>query len=137
MTPGTRCRRRHVGRGQQPAPGRGRRALRPMGEIGDGVVRTGGDEFVVALHSPGRFDLGHVEAEIRAVAGPVDLARDEPVNLEFSLGLADGHGPVDLDDLVKAADLAAYQDKRERAAGRNRSPVELPTPPTWSFAEWR
>jgi diguanylate cyclase (GGDEF)-like protein len=82
------------------------------------VVRRGGDEFIVALHSVNSPSLIELERQLRALTGPVDLGRDEPIDLQFSLGIATGYGAVDLADLAKAADFAAYEDKRRRSAAR-------------------
>ena len=91
---------------------------RPWRHASTAVVRARGDEFVVALHCPDRLPLRTVTARLRDVAGPVDLGLEEPVGLEFSLGIAESNQPVELASLLKAADLAAYEDKRRRAQQR-------------------
>ena len=78
-------------------------------------MRLGGDEFVVALHHPHRFEISAVEQLLRDATGPVDIGIGELVELDFSLGLAEAFGPIDVGDLLKAADLATYEDKRARA----------------------
>ena len=82
------------------------------------VVRAGGDEFVVALHCPEEVLPEKVTNRLREIIGPVDLGLDEPIDLEFSLGIASSDTPADLASLLKTADLAAYEDKRMRAAQR-------------------
>lgn len=86
------------------------------------VVRLGGDEFLMALHSVEPFELDTVRAmleEIRtaSIEVVVDETDDahESVALMFSLGMAESTGPCELDDLMRAADLAAYEEKSERA----------------------
>ena len=82
------------------------------------VVRTGGDEFLVALHVPDQLSLELVEARLRSITGPIDLGVGEPVLLDFSLGIADAGSPVDVADLLRQADAASYEDKRLRAGER-------------------
>ncbi len=81
---------------------------RALGE----VVRLGGDEFMVALHHPDRVDTSVVERLLRETEGPVDLGLDELVELRFSLGLVETFEPAEIGDLLKAADLRTYEDKR-------------------------
>ncbi|MEM9890537.1 MAG: GGDEF domain-containing protein [Actinomycetota bacterium] len=91
------------------------------------VVRLGGDEFAVALHHPDRFDVPEVARLLRETAGPADLGLDELVDLDFSLGLVETFEPADVSDLLKAADLGTYEDKRSRAGS---APIDGPTPAT-------
>lgn len=79
---------------------------------GAAVVRLGGDEFVVVVHGPIGLDVGALEQRLRSAAGPVDLGLDEPIELAYSLGTAASSEPCDLADLLKAADLATYEDKQ-------------------------
>ncbi|MEM7275462.1 MAG: GGDEF domain-containing protein [Actinomycetota bacterium] len=78
------------------------------------VVRLGGDEFAVVVNSPDRCEPGDLANRIRGLAGPVDLGLGSPVALELSVGVADATQPVELADLLKAADVAVYRDKRRR-----------------------
>ena len=70
----------------------------------------------MALHcnATSPFDLGEVEARLRAVTGPVTLGPNEPVDLQFSLGVVASDGPAELADLLRSADLAAYEGKTAR-----------------------
>ena len=79
------------------------------------VVRQGGDEFIVAFHSPDRLDVGLVTRRLREMTGPVDFGLEEPVQLEFSVGVAEAFAPSEIADLAEAADLATYEDKRARS----------------------
>ncbi|MEO1064524.1 MAG: GGDEF domain-containing protein [Actinomycetota bacterium] len=83
------------------------------------VVRMGGDEFLVLLHGPEPVEAADLERRLRLVAGPVEVGLDEPVGLELSLGIASGASPIGLDELTAAADLNAYEDKRQRRAERS------------------
>ncbi|MEM7273769.1 MAG: diguanylate cyclase [Actinomycetota bacterium] len=105
------------------------------------VVRLGGDEFVVALHTPDRFSVDEVEARLRAIAGPIDLGVEAPVALEFSLGSATTFEPADLGDLLKAADLQTYEDKRRRRTaypdGEGPAARDEPVQPTLHHVDLR
>lgn len=95
---------------------------RPSDDSSSAVVRPGGDEFIVALHTPTHVPLDVVESRLRSIAGPVDVGLDEPIDLQFSLGMASADGPTDLSHLLKTADLATYEDKASRASERRSSP---------------
>ncbi|MEM9037228.1 MAG: GGDEF domain-containing protein [Actinomycetota bacterium] len=88
------------------------------GSVGE-VVRMGGDEFLVAVHSPVRIPVDEVVTHLRRVSGPV-VAGSETVQLEASFGVTDHRGPVELTEMMTTADLAAYEDKRARSSERER-----------------
>ena len=75
------------------------------------VVRVGGDEFAVAAVSETPIDPEMLESAVRSIAGPVDAGADEPVPLRVSVGVASAATPAELDDLMRAADLAVYAAK--------------------------
>jgi diguanylate cyclase (GGDEF)-like protein len=88
------------------------------------VVRMGGDEFLLALHAKTpineaivRQQLDDVrQSSIRVAGGDTEGdAGDERVQLMYSVGVAVATGPVELDDLVRTADLASYEEKAERS----------------------
>jgi diguanylate cyclase (GGDEF)-like protein len=83
------------------------------------VVRLGGDEFLFSLHSPQIVTPESVRAqleEMRRVA--FDVGIDTPIPVDFSIGIATAHHRATLSDLMSAADLAAYDEKSQRAAAR-------------------
>ncbi len=88
---------------------------------GDTVARLGGDEFVLLLLDLGT--VGDLEAALgrvlEVVAQPVDLiTAAERVTVTASLGACPCEDcDADLDELLRHADQAMYQAKRE---GRNR-----------------
>jgi len=90
----------------------------------DIVARIGGDEFVIILQHLGEDGL-EAPQQTRAVAAKILSALKEPYILKghecfssASIGatLFDSH-KVDIDDLIKQADIAMYQAKQ---SGRNR-----------------
>lgn len=94
----------------------------------DTVVRWGGDEFLVLLENLDDEAAGRGVAEriTRAVAAPVPFAGRE-LGVTASVGLAFGAGgrQMDPDALVRRADAAMYQVKKD---GRNGCAVYVPTP---------
>jgi len=90
---------------------------------GDTVGRIGGDEFVVLLEGADLPEGGrHVGVRIlEAFRQPFDLPGhpDRQVEVTASLGVASG-SPMDVNDLLRDADLALYQAKAE---GKNQMVV--------------
>jgi diguanylate cyclase (GGDEF)-like protein len=75
-----------------------------------GLVRFAGDEFVVLLPADAVVDVGARCARLR---GALVDGGTHPA-LGFSVGIAVMPGNGDLRDLLHAADLDMYRDKRER-----------------------
>jgi diguanylate cyclase (GGDEF)-like protein len=83
------------------------------------VIRLGGDEFLYSLHSPHPVDVAAFTTELHGMGvSPVELADGTTVPLHFSIGVASYVGAAQLYDLMSVADLAAYEEKAERAALR-------------------
>jgi diguanylate cyclase (GGDEF)-like protein len=103
------------------------------------VVRMGGDEFLIAVHAPTEVSTDRIEAELDAARQrPLEVTVDGRVEAlvpEFSFGLADARGGGDLDQLMSAADLAAYADKTRRATDRPRRDPSEPVDPRPSSDE--
>lgn len=88
-----------------------RRAVRP----GDMVCRLGGDEFVVLCQDLGPGDAETVARRIGdAVAEPVPM-NGTTLHLTASVGVAATDVRADPDELLRRADRAMYQAKRDRA----------------------
>jgi hypothetical protein len=51
---------------------------------------------------------------IRGVSGQIVVADDAEVDVSLSVGLVSAEQPEDLDGMLAAADLRAYEDKRQR-----------------------
>jgi len=79
------------------------------------VLRQGGDEFLLSLHSSSPIDrvaLGDRLDELRA--SHVKLAHGESLALSFSYGMVTATGSPDMASIIRSADLAAYEDKADR-----------------------
>ena len=94
------------------------------------VVRQGGDEFLLSLHSSLPIDrsaLGVRLDELRA--SRVSISQGESLDLSFSYGVVAADGNPDMASLVRSADLAAYEDKAHRRTGESvtdlRHPVDM------------
>ena len=83
-------------------------------DVAGSVVRMGGDEFVVTLHSHADIDVDAVRDELDAIRASTIEIDGEHVGLRFSTGLAYARGASSLQDLLDAADLASYDDKARR-----------------------
>lgn len=83
------------------------------------VVRLGGDEFTLTLHDTEPIDVDALRQHLDALRS-VSIAIDDlsPISVDFSYGVASADGAPELDRLLRAADLAAYEEKaaRRRAA---------------------
>jgi diguanylate cyclase (GGDEF)-like protein len=81
----------------------------------DLVARLGGDEFAVWMNGADHLTAAE-RAEALRVQGPLALAEvigaETPV-LGFSIGIATRHSGEEVDSVIRRADLAMYQVKRD------------------------
>lgn len=93
----------------------GRRLLREV----DLFARIGGEEFAILLPQTDHPAAWNVAERLRqAIIDQPTITGEGPLRLTVSLGLASlGPATVDLDDLLRRADVALYQAKQN---GRNR-----------------
>jgi diguanylate cyclase (GGDEF)-like protein len=78
-------------------------------------VRTGGDEFVVALTQCDPLTAGLLAAEVQATVGSLRLRTETGVLLQPSLSAGTASAPEDgrtLDELLRAADDRMFEAKR-------------------------
>jgi diguanylate cyclase (GGDEF)-like protein len=96
------------------------------------VVRLGGDEFLLSLHGRSAADVLLVREHLESIRrSTVEPATGERLELAFSYGIATATGHPALDDLMRAADLAAYDEKSTRLSGpygRQRTDRPAPAP---------
>lgn len=91
--------------------------LRQTLRTDDTIVRLGGDEFVVLFAPIVTIELGmQIAHRIVAAINQDIVIKGQPVHVGASIGLAISHFNQDPEELVAAADLAAYEAKRK---GRN------------------
>jgi diguanylate cyclase (GGDEF)-like protein len=83
----------------------------------DTVVRLGGDEFAVLLPDMGAWAAARTADRLLDVLRRPFVVDRQEVQVRGSVGIAEGRGAQDLDELLRNADLAMYQAK---AAGRDR-----------------
>jgi diguanylate cyclase (GGDEF)-like protein len=94
--------------------------LKACTKDGDTVARLGGDEFVVLLRNVGDGETARQIADrvIRSLALPANLGgRDYQMRASVGVTLFPDDG-VDLEDVIRQADLAMY---RAKAQGRGRA----------------
>lgn len=90
----------------------------------DLIARLGGDEFTVLACDVGEEEIGRVLARLDASVQAHNAARaHDPAQawvLGVSLGVAFAapHEPIEIDDLLRAADAAQYERKSARKATR-------------------
>ena len=88
---------------------------------GDGVVRYGGEEFLLILPEAPREAAARIAERARqAVSAEPVVTADTPISVTISVGVAARRSGESRDDVIERADRAMYAAKR---AGRNR--VEL------------
>ena len=95
------------------------------------VIRLGGDEFLLTLHSSRPIARNEVQRRLDAIrARWIEPRPGEHLPLAFSVGIVTAEGPCSVDDVVRAADLASYDDKAARAVGfaERRLPAAPPLP---------
>lgn len=92
------------------------------GDTESSVIRLGGDEFLLTLHSAQPIDTEAVSAHLDAIRGDAIEHNGERIELGFSIGLIEANGQNELSDLMSAADLAVYDDKAARASERTAAP---------------
>ena len=99
--------------------------LRRVVRGSDCVARFGGDEFVVVLKSADRIGAQIVINRLREMLAEEQLACAPEVTLEVSVGVAiAGEDGATSEELLAAADLAMYADKRARKQGHVMLPEE-------------
>lgn len=82
------------------------------------LVRQGGDEFLLSLHSERALDVDHLRSSLDRLRTQTIAAPDgTQIPLAFSYGIAQDFGTPDIASMVNAADLAAYEDKAVRREG--------------------
>lgn len=80
----------------------------------DVLVRMGGEEFVVILHSVGLTDAN--ESAMRIKNAVEDMKFDNGVGITISIGLVQAHKEDDIESIIHRADVNLYKAKD---GGRN------------------
>ena len=88
--------------------------LREIFRAGDVIARIGGDEFAVILKGVGEELLATIMERARQIVDETPHLSEYGLKVQFSLGSATTIFPSRLQDAIKAADMAMYQDKRSR-----------------------
>jgi diguanylate cyclase (GGDEF)-like protein len=105
----------------------GDRVLRAVAEtisnavrLEDTPARYGGEEFVVVLRRASSDQAADVAERIRAEIAaipPVEMSLTERITVSIGVAVADNAEPIDVRELIEAADSALYRAKKQ---GRNR-----------------
>ena len=88
----------------------------------DIVARTGGDEFCGLFVGSSQEELAPAFARLRDQIDEINRDRDPGYPIRFSAGAAafDPAAPVELDELVRRADVSMYERKREQSRAASR-----------------
>lgn len=84
---------------------------------GDTVARWGGEEMIVSLLGASEQDAATKAEEIRTAVEKVKFASNPELSITVSAGVSTAEVDINLHNLVKRADLALYEAKKN---GRNR-----------------
>ncbi len=88
-------------------------------DIQGAVIRLGGDEFLLALHAKSPINQSIVAQQLDDIrTSEISIQGGQTLELAFSYGLVTTLGPSVLDDLIRAADLASYEEKAKRRSER-------------------
>lgn len=88
--------------------------LREAFRGGDTIVRLGGDEFAVLLKGVGEDMLETIMQRARELLSSGISRTEHGLPIQFSLGAATTHVPARLHEAIREADLAMYEDKKQR-----------------------
>jgi diguanylate cyclase (GGDEF)-like protein len=81
---------------------------------GDTIVRLGGDEFAVLLKGVGEELLETIMQRARELLSSGNSRTEHDLPILFSLGASTTHVPARLHETIREADLAMYEDKKQR-----------------------
>lgn len=92
----------------------------------DIVVRLGGDEFLVLLVRGSEGDAQRLESRIQEAAARHNETAGRPYIVSFSVGIAEYNpeAPTSLEDLIRRADAAMYQEKNKKSADVRRRTIK-------------
>jgi diguanylate cyclase (GGDEF)-like protein len=88
--------------------------LREVFRGGDTIARIGGDEFAILMQGVGEEVLATVMTRARARLSNGDFKSEHGLTVRFSIGAATVYNPSKLPDAIRDADMAMYEDKKER-----------------------
>lgn len=92
-------------------------AIEKSTRVGDIVARWGGEEILISLLGANEKDAEHKAEEIRKNIESLKFDAHPELQVTISIGVANSHGDVPYEDLVKRADEAMYKAKD---SGRNK-----------------
>ncbi len=88
--------------------------LREIFRSGDAIARIGGDEFAVILKGVGEELLATIMDRAREMLEHGGHLSEQGLKVRFSLGCATTEYPSRLQEAIRAADMAMYEDKKAR-----------------------
>jgi len=93
--------------------------LREIFRAGDAIARIGGDEFAVILKGVGEELLAAIMERARQMLEEGGHLSEHGLKVRFSLGSATTGFPARLQDAIREADMAMYEDKKARKLKEN------------------
>lgn len=88
--------------------------LREIFRAGDVIARIGGDEFAVLLKGVGEEVLATIMERAHQLLDEGKMLSEHGLKVRFSLGSATTEFPSRLQEAIRAADMAMYEDKKVR-----------------------
>lgn len=88
--------------------------LREIFRAGDVIARIGGDEFAVILKGVGEELLATIMERAKQMLEQGSFLSEQGLKVRFSLGCATTESPSRLQEAIRAADMAMYEDKKLR-----------------------
>ena len=80
----------------------------------DVIARIGGDEFAVILKGVGEELLATIMERAKQMLEQGSFLSEQGLKVRFSLGCATTESPSRLQEAIRAADMAMYEDKKLR-----------------------
>lgn len=96
-------------------------SLQAVEEVDSYAFRLGGDEFMLICCDTDEHEAANIEARWRAALAEIN-EKEESIECVIACGIATGHKPYDMSELIDKSDKLMYANKREIKISRGDDP---------------